>query len=207
MRFFDNIFGKKDNTEEVVNNTKDKKITKSENFLDLKKGNFLNLSKSDSTLEHIRLAAGWDVNNNFGADFDLDLMANLIHSNGKNELIYFGNMKSSGIELDKDNLTGVGDGDDENINIYFNKLNNNINKIDIYVIIYKGKERNQNFSKVENAYVKVVDEEQKKELCRYNMSKDEGKHVSIKAGSFEKKENDWIFTAIGEYGNLKHNNL
>ena len=206
MGFFGNIFGKKDNTEEVVNNKKNKSITKSENFLELKKGNFLNLSKSDSTLEHIRLAAGWDVNH-FGEDFDLDLMANLIYSNKKNQLIYFGNMETNGINLDKDNLTGEGIGDDENINIYFNKLNNNIDKIDVYVIIYRGKERNQNFSKVKNAYVKIIDEKQKIELCRYNMSQDEGKHVSIKAGSLEKKENEWIFTAIGEYGNLKNEDL
>lgn len=194
MGFFDNVFKKKET------------IKKSENFLDLKKGNFLNLSKSDSTLEHIRLAAGWDVNH-FGADFDLDLMADLIYSNGKKQLIYFGNMKTSGIELDKDDLTGEGEGDDENINIYFDKLNNNIDKIDIYVIIYRGKERNQNFSKVKNAYIKVIDEKQKIELCRYNMSQDEGKHVSIKAGSLEKKGNEWIFTAIGEYGNLKNEDL
>ena len=172
-------------------------------FLKLNKGGFLNLSKNENTLEHIRVAVGWNVSNGF-FNYDLDLIAQLVHSNGKIETISFANKTGTGINLDKDNLTGAGnDDDDENINIYFNKLKETINKINIFVNIYVAKFKfGQNFSKVKNSYVRIINENEKREICRFEMSKDEGKHTSIKAGTFEKKGNEWIFTAVGEYGNL-----
>ena len=184
----------------------EEKVIDTSTTLNLQKGGILNLSKT-SSLEHIRMAGGWDINSRGGADYELDLMCQINYSNDRKKLVYFGNKVENGISLDKDNLTGEGDGDDENIDIYFNKLDPNVEHLDIYVIIYQGKERHQTFGEVENAYVRVIDEKANKELCRYDLSKDGNSSYSIKAGTFYKENGEWAFRAIGEYGKLSGGNL
>ena len=178
----------------------EEKVIDTSTTLNLQKGGILNLSKT-SSLEHIRMAGGWDINSRGGADYDLDLMCQINYSNDRKKLVYFGNKVENGISLDKDNLTGEGDGDDENIDIYFNKLDPNVEHLDIYVIIYQGKERHQTFGEVENAYVRVIDEKAN------DLSKDGNSSYSIKAGTFYKESGEWAFRAIGEYGKLSGGNL
>ena len=63
-------------------------------ILNLQKNDFLDLSKVGSTLENIRVSAGWDVNK-WGSDYDLDLCAVLLGADGRlvrntKNLVYYG---------------------------------------------------------------------------------------------------------------------
>ncbi|WP_122638676.1 TerD family protein [Romboutsia sp. Marseille-P6047] len=184
------------------------------NLLNLQKNDILDLTKKDPSLNNIVLAAGWDVVKrgffNFGApDMDLDLSAILLGEDGRiigeEGIIYFRNQRGPGIFLHNDNRTGEGHGDDEKISITLNSLPSNCKKVIFSVNIYQGKERRQDFSKVRNAYVRVLNSDKgDSEICRYNLSEDGGKATSLIFAELEKIGSDWNFKAVGQLleGNL-----
>lgn len=176
-------------------------------ILNLQKNDFLNLSKTQSTLENIRVSAGWDVQTKlFGSDFDLDLVAFLLDDSGRltqkaTNVVYYGDKSSQGIHLDHDNLTGAGDGDDENMFVNFNQVSSDVKQIVVAVVIYSGKERKQNFGQVRNAYVRLVDESQRpeRELVRFNLTEDGGNATAVKFAELNRTDNGWTFKAVGDY--------
>lgn len=166
--------------------------------INLEKKQFVNLNKASISLNKLRAAAGWDITN--GRSYDLDLCAMLFNSNHSLlNKVYYANMQATGIFLDGDNLTGAGDGDDENIHINLSQMPQNVSIIAICVVIYEGKNRGQYFSEVNNAYVRLVDEDQKKEICRYSLTNDGGKHTAIHFADIIRSKDGWIFKAVGEY--------
>ena len=183
-------------------------------LLNLQKNDILDLTKKDPSLNNIMLAAGWDVAKkglfSFGsADLDLDLSALLINENGKlmgeDGIIYFNNQRGKGIYLHNDNRTGAGSGDDEKVSITLNNLPANCRKVVFSVNIYQAKERRQDFSKVRNAYVRILNTDKgDSEICRYNLSEDGQNATSLVFAELEKIGSDWNFRAVGELlqGNL-----
>lgn len=176
-------------------------------LLNLEKNQFLNLSKADISLRDIRVAAGWDVVDR-GQDYDLDLCAHLFDGNDKLiDIVYFGRLYSFGVRLDGDNLTGEGDGDDENIFINFNKVDSYVKKITIGVVIYAGRRRRQYFSKVKNAYVRLVDESTGKEVARINLTEDAGETTAVVFAELRRTNDEWLFKSIKEFKNSDIQNL
>jgi len=178
------------------------------NILNLEKNDILDLTKKDPSLNNILLGSGWDVVKkgffSTQSDYDLDLIALLLDNNdklmGKGGLIYFGNQKGTGIYLHEDNRTGAGDGDDEKISISLNILPENCNNIIFAVNIYDAMKRKQSFSKVKNAYVRLVNEDKgNAEICRYNLTDEGGDNTAIIFAELEKSSGDWKFKAVGEY--------
>lgn len=132
----------------------------------------------------------------------------LLKSNdGHRKVLYYADKHYPGISLDHDNLTGEGVGDDENIDIYFNKLPEDIISIDMFIIIYNARMRRQSFNKVDDAYVRLTDVNTNKEICKYDITKDGGSNTSLHAGSFYKENGEWVFKAVGEYGKLEGKDL
>lgn len=176
-------------------------------LLNLQKNDILDLSKKDPSLNNILLAGGWDVVKKgffgFGADYDLDLAAILLGEDGKlikgdNSLIFYNNMVGQGIKLHGDNRTGEGDGDDEKISISLNNLPKECNKVVFTVTIYDAQKRKQSFSKVKNAYVRLVNEDKgNEEICRYNLTEDGGNNTAIIFAELFKENGSWQFKAIG----------
>lgn len=163
--------------------------------LNLTKAQSVNLTKSNIPLTNIRLSAGWDFVP--GHSQDLDLVAYLSSQEKIVNTISYSNKSDMGIYLDEDNLTGEGDGDDENIRINFSQLSPNIDKITLAVVIFLPL-FGANFSKVRNAYVRLVDESQgERELLRFNLTESGGKHTAILFAELLKVNNEWIFKAIG----------
>lgn len=185
------------------------KPTGNEVFLDLNKGgllnlqknDFLNLSKTGVNLTNIRVSAGWDVNAH-GQDYDLDLCAYML--DGENRLIqtvYYGAKSGTGLQLDQDNLTGEGDGDDENMFINFDKIPSSVQRIVFGVVIYQAEHRRQSFNHVENAYVRMIDQSVRpeRELCRYNLTEDGGNNTAIQFAKIVRTSEGWTFHAIGKF--------
>ena len=170
-------------------------------LLNLEKNDFLNLTKTGINLTDIRVAAGWDVNHR-GQDYDLDLCAFPMNANGEVlNIVYYGDKRSHGLQLDKDNLTGEGDGDDENIFVNFNKISPDAQKVIFAVVIYRGLSKGQTFGHVKNAFVRMVDQSVRpeKEICRFNLSEDGGKNTAVKFAEIIRTSEGWTFKAIGEY--------
>lgn len=173
--------------------------------LNLNKNEFLNLSKASVSLERLRLAAGWDVIKKTGfsgffggGNADLDLVAYLQDSTGRVvDTVYYAAKRAQGIYLDGDNLTGEGDGDDENIYVELAKLHPAVEKITFAVVIYSA----HTFQDVQNAYVRLVNEQDGRELVRYNLSSEGGFNKAVKCAELTKVNGDWNFVAVGTYHN------
>ena len=177
--------------------------------INLEKGGTINLnkcidlSKRPQGLNKVTVGLGWDVNTGYGASYDLDAMAGCLNANGvlangDSSFIYFGHKNGKGLYLTGDNLTGEGDGDDEQIVVNLNEIPSNVSVISFAVIIYSARSRGQYFGKVRNAYIRVVDDVSGKELVRYNLTDEFHKETGVIVGELERDgAGGWQFNAIG----------
>ena len=137
---------------------------------------------------------------------DCDAFAVMLESNdrlaSKDDVIFYGNLHAKGgsVYHTGDNLTGEGDGDDEQITINLPAVNSRITKIIIGVCIFRGTEKGQDFSKIENAFVRIVNSNNNQEMCRYNLSgKEYGGYTTMKFGElYRESDGSWAFRACGE---------
>lgn len=172
--------------------------------INLSKGQKVDLTKSNPGLKNIIAGLGWDVNAfDSGSDFDLDASVFMCGANGKcptdKEFIFYSNPEhtSGAVKYMGDNLTGEGDGDDEQIHIDLANIPANIEKIAFTVTIYDSEERRQNFGQVSNAFIRIVDESNNTELIRYDLGEDFSIETAVIVGELYKHNNEWKFNAIG----------
>lgn len=171
--------------------------------LNLKKNDILNLTKKEPGLEKVVLGAGWDISLN-GSTFDLDISAFLLEQNGKvnnvnEDVIYFNNMNSQGIKLCGDNRTGVGEGDDEKIEIDLRQIKESVSKIIFVVTIFEAREKRQTFGMIDNSYIRLLDEKNgEKEICRFNLKENGSTATAVVFAELFKENNEWHFKALGD---------
>ena len=172
--------------------------------INLTKGQKVNLSKDNPGLKNIMVGLGWDVNAfDSGADFDLDASAFLAGANGKcpmdKDFIFYGNLEheSGAVKHMGDNLTGEGDGDDEQIEVDLSLVPGNIEKIAFTVTIYDAEPRRQNFGQVSNAYIHIMDTATNTELLRFDLGEDFSIETAVVVGELYKHNGEWKFNAIG----------
>lgn len=172
--------------------------------ISLQKGQKVDLTKGNPGLKKLLVGLGWDTNRyDGGNDFDLDTAAFMLDDSGKvpsqDEFVFYGNLKhkSESVQHMGDNLTGEGEGDDEQIFIDLSKVPDNIQKISFTVTIYEAEERRQNFGQVSNAYIRIVDEAKDEELIRYDLGEDFSIETAIVVGELYKNGSEWKFNAIG----------
>jgi len=172
--------------------------------INLSKGQKVNLSKESPGLKHILVGLGWDVKQfDTGFDFDLDASAFMVGANGKcpteKEFIFYGNLEheSGSVKHMGDNLTGEGEGDDEQIVLDLSLLPKNITRIAFTVTIYDSDVRRQNFGQVSNSYIHIIDEDTGKEIIRYDLGEDFSIETAVVVGELYLYNNEWKFNAIG----------
>ena len=96
-----------------------------------------------------------------------------------------------------DNLTGAGDGDDEQIKIDLSLMPVDITKVAFTATIYEAESRRQNFGQVSNAFIRIYNEETGEELLRYDLGEDFSIETAVVFGELYKNGNEWKFNAIG----------
>ena len=172
--------------------------------ISLKKGQKVDLTKTNPGLSKILVGLGWDTNKyDGGSDFDLDAAAFLLGGNGKvtsdADFVFYNNLKhaSGSVEHLGDNLTGAGEGDDEEIKIDLAKVPDNIEKIDFTVTIHEAEARKQNFGQVSNAFIRIIDEANNTELIRYDLGEDFSIETAVVVGELYRNSGEWKFNAIG----------
>ena len=172
--------------------------------INLSKGQKVDLTKGNPGLKNIMVGLGWDVNAfDSGADFDLDAAAFMVGENGKcpteKEFVFYGNLvhPSESVKHMGDNLTGEGDGDDEQIKIDLSKIPANITKIAFTVTIYDAEARRQNFGQVSNAFVRIFNEVTGEEILRYDLGEDFSIETAVVFGELYKNGDEWKFNASG----------
>lgn len=182
----------------------------------LQKGQKVSLTKEGSAgLNRVIVGLGWDEakaskKGLFGGLFsapqqaiDCDASA-LLLQNGKlvdgKDVIYFGNLqhRSGAVKHMGDNLTGAGEGDDEQIVIDLNQVPQVYDRIVFVVNIYQAVQRHQNFGMIQNAFIRIVDARNNQELCRYNLSENYDGMTAMIFGEVYQHNGEWKFNAVGQ---------
>lgn len=180
----------------------------------LQKGQRIDLTKGNPGLEKIMVGLGWDpvqrksggllgmFGGGGGANFDIDASVIMLQDDkfvSNENLIYFGNLKSNcgSIVHTGDNLTGDGDGDDEQILIDLKSVPSHINKLVFVVNIYDCVSRKQDFGMVQNAFIRVVNSANREELLKFNLSEDYSGSTSLTVAEIYRHGADWKFAAVG----------
>lgn len=181
--------------------------------VNLQKGQKVDLTKGNATLKRIVVGLGWDAAEtgkkglffkSKGQNIDCDASALLLSTGGKlidkSDIVYFGNLqhKSGAVSHMGDNLTGDGDGDDEQIIVELNTMPASYEKIIFVVNIYQAFERHQHFGMIKNAFIRIVDADSKKELCKYNLSENYDTMTAMIFGEVYRYQNEWKFNAVGQ---------
>jgi tellurium resistance protein TerD len=172
--------------------------------IQLLKGQRIDLTKTNPGLTRAVIGLGWDTNKYQGGhDFDLDASAFLVDANDKcvndQDFIFYNNLShpSESVIHTGDNLTGEGEGDDEQLIVDFSKIPSYVHKIGITVTIHDADARRQNFGQVSNAFVRLVDDASDNELLRFDLGEDFSIETAVVICELYRHGNEWKFNAIG----------
>lgn len=183
--------------------------------VNLQKGQKVELRKNDgSTLSVVTVGLGWDEapqqkGGLFGGLFggasqniDCDASAFVCQNgrlNSEADIVFFGNLRhaSQCVRHMGDNLTGAGEGDDEQIVVNVQNLPQEYDKIIFVVNIFQARERNQHFGMIQNAFIRIMDDKGV-ELCRYNLSENYNGMTAMVFGELYRYNGAWKFNAIGQ---------
>jgi tellurium resistance protein TerD len=114
--------------------------------------------------------------------------------------VFFNNLRSpdGSVEHTGDNLTGEGEGDDEVINVNLATVPGDVAKIVFPVSIYDAEPRQQSFGQVRNAYIRVLNAADQRELARYDLTEDASTETAMVFGELYRHGTEWKFRAIGQ---------
>ncbi|MEK3827185.1 TerD family protein [Paenibacillus sp. FSL K6-1558] len=185
--------------------------------INLVKGQKIDLTKGKAGLTHVIAGLGWDPVASKGffgrkkqANIDCDASALLLGENGKltkeTNLVCFHNKQSlcRSVVHSGDNLTGEGEGDDEQIKINLSVVPADVHKILIVVNIYDCVNRKQDFGMIERAYIRILDGRSSQELVRFNLSDSYAGMTALICGELYRHGGEWKFSAIGEGAHAVH---
>ncbi|OPC80895.1 chemical-damaging agent resistance protein C [Embleya scabrispora] len=170
----------------------------------LSKGGNVSLSKEAPGLTAVLVGLGWDVRTTTGTDFDLDASAILLNGSGQapsdGHFVFFNNLKSpdGSVEHTGDNLTGEGEGDDETIKVNLAGVPADVERIVFPVSIYDAETRQQSFGQVRNAFIRIVNQADNKELARYDLTEDASTETAMVFGELYRNGAEWKFRAVGQ---------
>ena len=150
------------------------------------------------------IGLGWDTNSaSTGTAFDLDASVFVMGDNKKllsdENFVFYNNLKSpdGAVEHTGDNLTGDGDGDDEQIKIDLSRINPAASEICIVVTIHDAENRRQNFGQVRNSFIRIFDAATGADLLKYELEEDFSIETAVEFGRVYKRNNEWKFEAVG----------
>src|SRR5207244_179577 len=138
------------------------------------------LTKADGgTLSRVRMGLGWDAapkKGLFGRSrtqtIDLDASALLFAGSGAGstlvDQVWFRQLDSNdgSVHHTGDNLTGEGEGDDESIQVDLSRVPADVTTLVFTVNSFTG----QDFSQIENAFCRLIDETTESEIARYDLT-------------------------------------
>ncbi|MBO0958258.1 TerD family protein [Neobacillus sp. MM2021_6] len=189
--------------------------------INLQKGQRVDLTKGNPGLSKILVGLGWDPVQSGGggglfgglfggggaANVDCDASVIMLGANDKlqnnKDVVYFGNLKSNdgSVQHSGDNLTGDGDGDDEQIMVDLNRVPSHIQKLVFVVNIYDCVKRKQHFGMIKNAFIRIVNPSNNQELIHYNLTDNYSGLTCLVTGELYRHGNEWKFAAVGSATN------
>lgn len=178
--------------------------------ISLQKGQKVSLTKDNAGLSRVIIGLGWDEVQQKKGFFapkpqaiDCDASAIMLqngHLANQGDIVYFGNLRhhTGAVAHMGDNLTGAGDGDDEQIVVDLSSVPAQYDKIVIVVNIYQAAQRNQHFGMIQNAFCRLVDARNNTELCKYNLTESYPGMTAMIFGEVYRHNGEWKFNAVGQ---------
>ncbi len=178
--------------------------------ISLQKGQKVSLSKDNAGLSKVLVGLGWDeVPQHRGlfapkpTAIDCDASAIMLQNGrlvDKDDVVYFGNLRhrSGTVQHMGDNLTGAGDGDDEQIVVDLSAIPAQYDRIVIVVNIYQAIGRKQHFGMIQNAFCRLVDSRTGMEMCKYNLTENYSGMTAMIFGEIYRHNGEWKFNAMGQ---------
>ena len=167
--------------------------------INLQKGQRENIDAPKFTI-----GLGWDTNNSStGSAFDLDASIFILNDQKKlisdENFVFYNNLISpdGSVGHTGDNLTGDGDGDDEQIKVDLTKADAKVSEICIVVTIHDAENRRQNFGQVRNSFVRIFDAVTNEVILKYELEEDFSIETAVEFGRIYKREGKWKFEAVG----------
>lgn len=167
--------------------------------INLQKGQRENIDAPKFTI-----GLGWDTNtSSTGSAFDLDASLFILGDNKKiisdEHFVFYNNLVSpdGAVEHTGDNLTGDGDGDDEQVKIDLSKIDAKVQEICVVVTIHEAESRRQNFGQVRNSFIRIFDAASNQEILKYELEEDFSIETAVEFGRIYKREGKWKFEAVG----------
>ncbi len=180
--------------------------------ISLVKGQKIDLTKGNAGLTSLLVGLGWDPVKQRGffkrtPNIDCDASVLMLNAEDrlerKEDVIYFANLNSScgSVRHTGDNLTGEGDGDDEQLLVDLKTIPERIHKLLFVVNIYQCVERGQDFGMIQNAFIRMVDQSSRSELAHFNLTEDYAGKTALIPGEIYRHSGEWKFNALGEATN------
>jgi tellurium resistance protein TerD len=170
----------------------------------LQKGGRVSLDKAAPGLKNVHVGLGWDPRVTDGAEFDLDASAFLVGESGKvrgdSDFIFYNQLKSpcGSVEHTGDNRSGAGEGDDEVIYVYLDRVPPEVSKIVFAVTIHEADARRQNFGQVGNAFIRLVNKDTGAEVVRFDLGEEYSTETAMVFAELYRHGGEWKFNAIGQ---------
>jgi tellurium resistance protein TerD len=170
----------------------------------LTKGGNVSLTKAAPGLTAVTVGLGWDARTTDGQAFDLDASAIVCGADGRvlsdQHFVFFNNLTSPDgtVAHSGDNLTGEGEGDDEQIQVNLAAMAAEVDKVVFPVSIYDTGHAGQTFGQVRNAFIRVVNQDGQAELARYDLSEDASTETAMIFGELYRNGAEWKFRAVGQ---------
>ena len=169
--------------------------------ISLRKGGTLNLTKKEPALQKILIGLGWEFQQ--GKNIDLDASIFMLNTHGKlptdDYFVFYNNLKSpdGSVQHTGDNRTGAGDGDDEMILANLPLISPEVHEILIVVSIHEAEARHHHFGLLNEAYIRLVDVANNREVLRYDLDQEFGNCTEIEFGRLRLEDGEWHFVASG----------
>lgn len=185
----------------------------------------LSKASTSGILKRIKIGLAWDENHlTGGKPFDADVSLLLKESMDPNEVcssknFFFYNqlvsedgeqrynsaqqkfevVRPGYITHWGDNLTGDAVGDDESIDIDLDKIPANYVMAIVPVTIFQGNEneppRNQTFSMMSNAYIRILNADTGEQLGKLDLDFDASRETGVIFGALVRRDSGWFFVA------------
>ncbi len=176
--------------------------------VNLQKGQKVDLTKGNAGLKKVIVGLGWDEAQKKGLfsraqDIDCDAIAIALVDDklkGKDDVVFYNNLRhrTDCIIHHGDNLTGGGDGDDEQVSVFLSDLPAEYTRIVFAVTIYQAYQRKQHFGMIKNAFIRIVNADNHEELCRFNLTDNYNNQTAMVFGELYRRNGEWKFNAVGE---------
>lgn len=173
-------------------------------MINLEKGQKISLEKESSGIKNVVVGLGWNIKSaDTGNDYDIDSSVFLLGENGKlvsdKHFVFYNNLTSpdGAVTHKGDNLTGAGDGDDEQVTVDLTRVDPSVKKIVFVVTIHKAVERKQNFGQIANSYIRVLNQDGGSVVAQYDLSEDFSTDTAMHMGEIYNHNGEWKFSAVG----------